>query len=442
MPEKSHTRSSGLAILIRASGPSFLLSAAIGRLPAAMIQLGILLVVTTAVHNLGLAGMTVAMIGIGTACGAPIIGRLADQKGPLRVISAALIIQLLALMLLWCAIGWHMSDVLLLCAAALVGMANPQIGSIARALWSDLAHTRAETVEHPRLIRTAMGYETAIDELSFVFGPAVSGLLVTLCGPLHTVAVLAVMTLIGEGFFIFWLAIHRSMWAPNGYSTKHANKTTGNPQYDSQSTSITSADLPVTNGLKAPMPWLQLTPYFASIICVGMVFGSTQTALTAIHTARDTQVLTGPIYGAMGLTSACAGFLIPALGIRSRTKFIAGGLIIALGEASIAFLPADSIILLLILCIGMGVGTVLVSAYASVERLSTRGWVTSAMTIGATCVVLGVSAGSAATGYIAKTLYRAPAIACAAGLFIVALHITLALTSRQGKTQEKDFPHT
>ena len=125
--------------LLDAAGPGFLVCAYLGRLPAAMNQLGLLLVVSAAGRSLALAGAVVAAVGLGTAFGAPFIGRLHDRAGAWRVTTCALVIQMAALIAIWGALSRALADWIILVAGAIMGMANPQAGSIARAVWSSIA---------------------------------------------------------------------------------------------------------------------------------------------------------------------------------------------------------------------------------------------------------------------------------------------------------------
>ena len=142
--------------LRRSGGMAFLLTAAVGRIPAAMIQLGVLLYVTRAGGDLASAGLTVAALGIGTALGAPVIGRLIDRHGPLPVLLAATAVQLLTLLGL---VGAGVASLpLLLGLAALLGAANPQVAAIARSRWTRRPRPGCPSPSWstPRPITTAM----------------------------------------------------------------------------------------------------------------------------------------------------------------------------------------------------------------------------------------------------------------------------------------------
>lgn len=87
----------GVPSLVSAGGWPFLITGLIGRLPAATVQLGVLLYVSGAGLGLGLAGLTVAATGLGSAVGAPLLGRMVDRFGPLPVVVSATAVQLLGM---------------------------------------------------------------------------------------------------------------------------------------------------------------------------------------------------------------------------------------------------------------------------------------------------------------------------------------------------------
>ena len=196
---RADSSDSSARTLLEATGPGFLMCAYLGRLPAAMNQLGLLLVVSSAGRSLALAGAVVAAVGLGTAFGAPVIGRLHDHLGAWRVTCGALLIQTAALVVIWCAVSRALPDWIILAAGAVMGMANPQAGSVARAVWSSIARATDQPARALRIIRIGMGWETAADETSFVIGPVAAGGLISLLGAQGTVVALAALTLAGEG---------------------------------------------------------------------------------------------------------------------------------------------------------------------------------------------------------------------------------------------------
>lgn len=389
---RATTKLSAPRELLQAAGPTFLLLGFCGRLPAACNQLGMLLIVAAAGRGLTAAGAAVAAVGLGTAAGAPLIGRAVDRFGPIRVISAALVLQALSLLGIIAALTTHASTGILLSCAALLGAANPQISSIARACWSGIARQQELPASAARLVRLGFGFETAADETSFVIGPIVAGMLVTLLGPLGAATALLASTVLFEGVFALWLSRHKNL---------HRS-----PQIPQQ----VSHAKPQTR---------VLLPALLTIFATGMVFGATQTALTAINQSVGLAALTGPMYGAMGVTSALAGLFAPALLWGWRSKLLLGGSLILLCSGVIALLPGAWLTLLFILLMGAGIGINLTTAYTAIELAAPNGRVTSVLTLGATCLVLGVSTGSLTSGALSTNLHLANTAAVLAGFLVL-----------------------
>ncbi len=387
--------------LAAAGGWPFLITALVGRLPAATVQLGLLLYVSGAGLGLGLAGITVAAAGLGSAVGAPVIGRLVDRFGPLPVVLAATAVQLLGMGSLLAVVLHDAPRSLILVCAAVVGAANPQVGAIARARWSALARRR----DTPGLVGKALGYETACDEISFILGPVIAGILVGVLGPNPALLVLMAWVVVGQGCFIAYLVSRRGM------------------RVDAQTPSPTDGTAPRIR-LKAVLP-----PMLACL-CVGTVFGSTQTALTAINAARGTDAYTGIIYGFMGVGSAVASVLVSQLPERVPLAWrVAGGaLLVVLVSVLLLPVPGSVGLALLFTVIGLGVGSILVSAYTRGERVAPSHRIASVMTMLTTCLVLGVSFGSALGGVLSVVPRHGFLLTLGAGvaalLVSVAIHAT------------------
>lgn len=387
--------------LVAAGGWPFLITAFVGRLPAATVQLGLLLYVSGAGLGLGLAGITVAAVGLGSAVGAPLVGRLVDHFGPLPVVIGATTIQLLGLGALLAVVVHDGPTALVLISSALIGSANPQVGAIARAHWSGLARRRRQ----PRLISRALGYETACDETSFILGPVIAGLLVGLLGPNPALLTMMVWVIVGQGAFIVYLARHR---------TEH-----GAAKVEETS-----------SGGIGGISLAKVVPPMIVCLCVGTVFGSTQTALTSINAIRGTEAYTGIIYGFMGAGSAVASILVSRLPERFPLSWrvAIGASIIALTCLGLITLPSAPVIAALFVIIGVGVGTMLVSSFGRGERIAPSHRIASVMTLLTTCLVLGVSFGAAVGGVLSVQPERGFMLTMAAAvvgiLASIALHMT------------------
>lgn len=354
--------------LVQSGGWPFLISGMIGRLPAATLQLGLLMYITASGLGFALGGLTVAAVGLGTAAGAPIVGRLVDRFGPFPVVAITLVVQTVGILAVLAVVQWAPLPVLVLAAAALVGAANPQVGPICRAHWSTLARQRNQ----PDLVRVALGYEGACDEIGFVLGPAMASVLVGLLGPNPALWALLAFTWVGEGVFLLFLWHRR---AERAQIVQHAG---GNQPGRLE-------------------PGLLIWPLLA---CgsVGMVFGSTQTAVTAVHTSAGHAALSGIIYAFVGVGSAIMSVLIVRVAAPLGLRIAMGGLVVAGASVVMTMISAPVAHGVVAVVVGMGVGAVLVSGFARVEQCSPASRINQAMTFGATFLTLGISVGAGAAG--------------------------------------------
>ena len=382
-------------------GWPFLITALIGRLPAATVQLGLLLYVSGAGLGLGLAGMTVAAAGLGSAFGAPAVGRLVDRFGPLPVVLGATVVQLIGMGSLLAVVLHDAPHALILVCAAVIGAANPQVGAIARARWSALARRR----RLPGLVSRALGYETACDEVGFILGPVIAGVLLGLFGPNPALLLLMAWVVLGQGCFIVYLLRRRGL-------------------------TVDTHTMDVTDGSAPRIRWTLVLPPMLACLCVGTVFGSTQTALTAINAARGAEGYTGIIYGCMGVGSALASVLVSRLPQRLplSLRVAVGAVLVSTTSLLLLGIPGPLVLGALFALAGLGVGSMLVSAYTRGEHAAPSHRIASVMTTLTTCLVLGVSFGSALGGVLSEVPQRGFLLTLGAGLTglvaAVALHVT------------------
>ncbi|WP_124109623.1 MFS transporter [Kocuria rhizophila] len=403
-PRTTPPAPAGAPSLVTAGGWPFLITGLIGRLPAATVQLGVLLYVSGAGLGLGLAGLTVAATGLGSAVGAPLLGRMVDRFGPLPVVVSATLVQLLGMSALLSVVLLEAPSSLVLVAGAVIGAANPQIGAIARARWSALARRRGT----PGLVSKALGYETACDEVGFVLGPVIAGVLVGVLGPNPALVVLMVWVLLGQGCFIVYLAQRRNL-------------------------TLDTRSIEVTDGSAPRVRWAAVLPPMLACLCVGTVFGSTQTALTAINAERGTEAYTGLIYGCMGVGSALASLLVSRVPLSVRVA--CGALVVGVTAVLLMGVPGPVALSVLFAATGLGVGTLLVSSYTRGEEVAPSHRMASVMTVLTTCIVLGVSFGSAMGGLLSEVPERGFVLTLGAGVAglvaAVAMHVTRPGSTRR-----------
>ncbi|MBK8447061.1 MAG: MFS transporter [Micropruina sp.] len=395
-------------VLLRTMGRSFTALSIIGRLPGSILPLALLLFAQSQLGSFALAGLATAFLSLGGAAGAVLVGHLADTHGHRVIGVGATLVQTLAMVgfLFTCRPDAPLAAPL--ACAAVIGFANPQVGGMARARWSQAATQRADRAPYTS---AAMAWEGAVDEVSFVIGPVIATTLAALA-PAAPVIVAIVLAWIGQVGF----ALHRSALPPVHHGRlRHEHS----PEH---------------------IDWTMLVLLGVVAGAVGLLFGGTQTSLAAFFTLRDEQAVTGLVYGTMAVGSASMGLLTNRLPRRFSLswRIVVFGLGCALVSPLLVFAWDAPSMALACLLVGVMVGPILVTAYALAERISPPERLSTLMAVLSTIGVVGVAAGTALAGQLvdAFTPQTAAWIATAGGLLaalaglVVARRLTAAYRSR------------
>jgi len=360
-------------VLLRTMGPSFTVLGVLGRLPVAVLPLGMLLYAYNRLGSFALAGLASAALSLGGAAGATLVGHLADRFGHRAVGVGATVVQTVALggFMVLCRPDVSLAPMLAL--AAVTGFANPQLGAMARARWSQAAALRDDRVPY---IAAAMAWEGAVEEVTFVVGPVIATTLAALATPASLVTAV-VLAWIGQVGF----ALHRSALPP-AHHGRHRHAETPDR-----------------------IDWAVLVPLGLAVGGVGVLFGGSQTSIAAFFTFQDQAAMAGVVYGAMAVGSATMGLLSnrlpPAFGLGPRIA------VFGLGSAALAPLltigwDAASMAVACLL-IGLMVGPILISAFAFAERIATPERLSTVMSGLSTAGVVGVAAGAAVAGQLVES---------------------------------------
>ena len=175
-----------------------------GRLPIAMVSLGIVLLVSAQAGSYGLAGTVVSAYLIANALLAIVHGRLVDRFGQHRVLPAVETVHVVALGLMMWAVEQDWPTLAVHALAAVAGGALPQIGACVRARWSHV-------LDDGTSVQTAYAFESVVDEALFVTGPTAVTLLATAWDPVAGLAVAMGCGLLG----VLWLSTQRGTEPPD-----------------------------------------------------------------------------------------------------------------------------------------------------------------------------------------------------------------------------------
>lgn len=376
------------------TGPAYVLIAFVARLPLAMGQLGTLLLVAGATGSYGAGGAAAGSLAIANAVGAPVWGAWADRFGQRRVVAvqslagAAGLATLLAIV--HSPLPWVWSAV----ASALAGLFLPQIGPLARVRWRPITERTGRP--QPRLVETAFSYEGAADEASFVLGPALIGLGVSLASP--TVALAAAALVLAT--FGTWFALH-------------------------DTAALTHAVTRRTTAAAGRLLTGALTLLCASQFVIGTVFGSVQTGTTVLATSAGSPGLTGYFHALLGVGSVVAGLGMAALPPTWPLPARLGWFAVALLLLAVPLLIVDSLAALVpvLLVLGVSIAPYMITTFTVGERVTPRSRTGAAMTLLAAATGLGYAVGAAVAGRLADWGGHTPAFAVtvAAGAVAVVL---------------------
>jgi MFS family permease len=348
------------------------------RLPLAMLTVGALTLVTSGTGSYALGGTAAGAVGIGSALGAPIFGALADRRGQRPVLLVAAVLNTLAVLALigaaWAAPDAGSFPVAVIAAAFLAGASCPQVGPLARVRWMALT-SRGKGTKSGRDLDTALSYEGTADELTFVLGPALVGILASLVAPWLPLALAAAMTITLVPAF----AVH---------STHKAV-----PLNRGSAASPKAAKIPAVVAL----------PVLA-MVAMGTFFGSAQTALSSFSANFATSEIAGLLYAVMGLSSAAAALSVAYWPQRFTLA--------ARWLASAALMTVLALLLLVpgslggmvavLLVLGLPVGPVMVTVFAIGGMVAPAERLGTVMTALASGIVAGTALGAAVGGQLAQ----------------------------------------
>ena len=173
-------------VLPQISSGSAMALAVAARAPYAMIPLGTMTAVTASTGSVATGGLATAFVSIALAIASPLIGRWADHQGQRFVLSLLTPINALALGLLVYTSASGIDGPLLWLCCILAGATSLPIGSFTRTRWVTM-------VSNQRELNTALSYESTVDEMVFVLGPALVGIAASAAVPVAPLVLAATL---------------------------------------------------------------------------------------------------------------------------------------------------------------------------------------------------------------------------------------------------------
>ncbi len=366
-------------VLSRPGAALFSATGLVARMPISMMTLAVVLLVTAETGSYTLAGQVSAAFVIANALVAVPHGRLLDRLGQARVLLAGSLVFALGGGVLGYAVVHDWSAPWPHLAAAVAGVAMPQIGSSVRARWTHLLPDRHEK-------QTAFAVEAVADEAVFMSGPTLVTFLATLLAPVAGLAAAVVLGTLGT----LGLAAQRGTEPP-------AHPRSPDP------------------GLRAPMPWRLLAPLALGSAALGSLFGATEVATVAFADENGHKAISGVLLATWALGSLLSGVLTGLLAWKVTTirRFRVGALALTLTMAPTPFLPNLLSMGILLFVAGFAISPTIIALFSAIEEIAPRSRLGEALGLLQAGLGAGIAPGAALAGFLIDDHGSAPAFGVA-----------------------------
>lgn len=408
------------AIFAAPGAKRFSAAGLLGRMPTAMLSIGIVTMVSQLTGEYGLAGAVAAAFVLSVALVSPQVSRLVDRYGQRRVLRPATLGTVTAVMGLTMSthLGWPQWT--LFAFAACAGCA-PGLGAMIRSRWAEIFP------DSPHKLHAAYSWESIVDEMCFIIGPIISISLSTMWFP--QAGPLAATVLLAAG--VWWLT---AQVATEPVPQPKESRTPGS--------ALRTPGLPVL-----VVVMVGLGAIFGSVDVVTVAFAEEQGSKTAAS-------LLIAVY-ALGSCMAAAGFgLLNTRGPAVR-RWLLG-----VGAMAISMIPLQLVgglpaLALALFLAGFTIAPTMISTVTLIQRLVPRDKLTEGMTWNTAGIAVGISLGSAVSGHVidsasAATAYAVPLVAGALAVAVGAVgyrRLTLVLGQREKVTGQqrlapREQPHS
>ncbi|MET9662677.1 MFS transporter [Streptomyces sp. NPDC006510] len=373
-------------------------AALLGRLSYGMVSLSLMLAVNASAGSYSVAGAVMALFGAASVFLSPARAALIDRHGPRRALPPMAVVYAILLAALTYA-TWRPgpSAFLLGALAAAAGAFSPPLGPVMRTLWSGLVADR-------ELLRRAYSLDGVAEELLFVSGPLLVGVVVKSASPAAGIAVSAALILSGTLALVSSPAVRGTGVAPSD------DKAAG------------PDDPPVGRRLLGVVGLRHAVLVTAA---VGLCLGGLDLLVVAFTEQRHQgAAAVSWVLAALSAGSAVGGLAYGAVSWRASNRVRLPLLAVGLGAAVVGagLSPSVYVLAALAAVAGLFVAPALTTAYLIADESVGAGNRTQAGAWVNTAVNAGSSVGAAAVGLLVDRLPPAvcfavaavPALLCAA----------------------------
>ncbi|WP_107291888.1 MFS transporter [Streptomyces ambofaciens] len=378
-------------------------AALVGRLSYGTVSLALMLSVTRSTGSYAVAGTVMAVFGATGVFLSPYRAALVDRYGPRRALLPMALLYA-ALLCVLAAACWRPGTpaAVLAVTAALAGACTPPLGPTMRAVWAELLPDRA-------MVQRAYSLDGVAEELLFVSGPLLVGLVIGFAPPAAGVVLSALLVAVGTLAFVT---------SPAAGALRPA----GRPK-----------DGVPADGRGRTGQWRSLLQPVVVAAGVGVAVSAVDLLVVAFAGQRGLGGGTVAwVLAALSAGSAVGGLLNGAVdwssSARARLPFLTAGLGLCLAAAGLA--PGVGALVVAVACAGLFVAPALTTAYLIADEGAAPGFRTRAGAWCNTAVNGGMAAGAAAVGLLVE---RLPLPVCFAVSGAVALAAALVPGRRRAR---------
>ncbi|MFE4371947.1 MFS transporter [Streptomyces sp. NPDC056835] len=408
MPSSYH------AIFAAPGTKGFSAAGLIGRMPLAMMGIGIVTMISELTGRYGLAGALSATLAMSAALLGPQISRLVDRHGQGRILRPATLVAVTSVAGLLVCAQQSAPDWTLFVFAAGAGCV-PSLGAMVRARWAALYRGS------PRELHTAYAWESIIDEVCFIVGPIVSIGLSTAWFPEAGPLLAAVFLVVG----VVWLTAQRATEPVPGPRELH------------------------TGGSALRSPGLRVL--VATFVATGTIFGAVDVVTVAFAEERGHKTAASLVLAVYALGSCLAGVVFGLLHLTGppARRWLVGICAMALSMIPLQLAGSLPFLAVALFVAGLSVAPTMVTTMALVEAHVPRTKLTEGMTWTSTGLAVGVALGSSAAGWVvdaagAEAGYGVPVAAGAAAAVVAFLgyrRLRGPVPSRGGRGADDQEPY-
>ncbi|MEY9858941.1 MFS family permease [Catenulispora sp. GAS73] len=380
------------AAIFKAPGSKGFSSAAfVGRLPMSMLGLGIILMIKESTGKYALAGVVSGTMALVQAFFGPFLARLIDRRGQAEIGFPSLAVSTAALISLMLCVRFKEPTWSWFASAALAGAFMPNVGALVRARWTKL-YTGTPS------LHTAYSFEAVMDEVVFMIGPI-----------LVTFLTLQVHHEAGVGLATGFLAVGASAFLIQRRSQPPPHP----PEHHTEPAAIA-------------IPGMRVVLVCA--IAIGLMFGSIEVVTVAFAEEHGHSDWAGLLLAVYAGGSFIAGLIFGATHwetpLAKRALILLTAVLITATPMTLA--PNIGVLALVLLLAGFAISPTLITLVALVEYLVPAARLTEGMVIETTGAAVGITAGSAVSGWLidrsgAHTAYLVPVAGSALALLTALL---------------------